>query len=202
MGGAGNDLFQFTSAYFVATAFVNGDGLLPFNQAPPAGENDTVQITTAASITDAAFTNVNNIETLQLGNFVNSVTLSTNARASMTNLTLTIDDTAATTAGNNLTITASALTAADHLKVLGGVGNDVFTFSSTGLGSNISIDGGAGTDTIAFSDASATVLDAAFTHVSHVETIKLTSNGVASVTLGAFANADADSVGGTLTLDA
>jgi Ca2+-binding RTX toxin-like protein len=191
-GGAGDDVMKLATTNFTSKIFFEGG----------AG-NDTIQLvgTTAATIADTAFRNISDVERLVLSDVANTITLSTNARNAMFGETLTIDDTAAG-ATHALTITATALTSTDNLSILGGAGNDTFTFSATGLGSNISVDGGAGADTITVSGTSSTLTDVAFTHVTHVETLKLQGAGIDSVTLGSFANADADSVGGSLTLDA
>src|SRR5258708_18036632 len=86
--GDGNDVLKLNNAAFSSNATING-GL----------GTDAIQITDAAGIADSDFTHVSSVETLTLGNFVNSVTLGSSANTAIATGTgtLTIDATPATT---------------------------------------------------------------------------------------------------------
>ena len=124
-GGAGNDVVKFSGTNFTNHDDIDGGG----------GAN-TIQITSAASnIVDTAFTNIFNMQKLVFGNFTNKVTLGANYdfMANSENDPLTIDGTAAT-GSNTLTVVMTTTNASrDAVTILGGAGNDLFQFTSSGL---------------------------------------------------------------------
>jgi Ca2+-binding RTX toxin-like protein len=181
-GGSGNDTFDFLSANLVSTEAVNGE----------AGTN-TLFLTdaTGLSVSDTAFTGVQNIETLKVGGSgTDSLTLGSHASsmAGGAGHTLTIDDTTGT---GPLTILGSAMTA-----------NMTVELTSAHFTSSDSITGGSGTDTIQLVDTGGvTVAGSAFTSVHSVEILKIGGSGPDSVTLGSAASADVGGAGHTFTVD-
>jgi len=141
-------MFKLTSAQFAATHTLS---------AAPAPIRSRLP---TRFVADAAFAGVSGIERLQFGDFVNSITLSTNANAAFAGGTLTIDDIAAVTATSNLTVNGSAFTAnlliftgAGNDSLIGGSGNDTFSFTSGHLTSGDTVTGNGGADTIQITDA-------------------------------------------------
>ena len=150
---------------------------------------------TAVTVTDAAFANVDGIETLRPTGSANAnITIGENAtRADLD----TVDGSAIT---GTLTVLAKdfvggieVLTGAGAAVLTGGAGNDRFDFTSKTLTSADKIDdkGVGDNDRIVITDKPA-VLDAAFTKVTHVETLTFTGSDPvadytgAKVTLGAL----------------
>ncbi|MEA2866166.1 MAG: large repetitive protein, partial [Bradyrhizobium sp.] len=162
---------------------------------------DTIQITDAAAIVDNSFSGVHGVEKLLLGDFVNSVTLANWASQEIQSTTgkmLTIDDTAAT-AGHGLTVdaTSSFFSAASHLDILGGAGDDTVKLLNADFTSADTFALGDGSNTIQIVDA-ASVTDSDFTHVSGLDKLLL-GDFNNSVTLGANAT---NAIGiGTLVID-
>jgi len=207
-GGAGNDTFIVTTAadftnLVTAEVVAGGDGTdnLSFSETATA-------ITVAA--TDLA--GINSIERITINGTSGAGSITVNDAVFTANgsTTLAIVDGALTQ--GTLSVTASALTAANSIQVtantstgvndtlVGGAGADTFTFSTTaGLESTDTVTGGAGTDTIVLSAASAAVT-AALNGVTGVENITVTgSAGDASITVGADTVIAAS---GTLTTNA
>ncbi len=207
-GGAGNDTFIVTTAadftnLVTAEVVAGGDGTdnLSFSE-------------TATAITVAAtdLTGINSIERITINgtSAAGSVTLTDAAFTANGATTLAIVDGDLTQ--GTLSVTASALTAANSIQVtantatgvndtlVGGAGADTFTFSTTaGLESTDTVTGGAGSDTIVLSAASAAVT-AALNGVTGVENVTISgSAGDASVTVGADTVIAAS---GTLTTNA
>jgi hypothetical protein len=83
------------------------------------------------------------------------------------------------------------------VNIIGGAGNDTFSFTSAHLTSADKVAGGAGTDTIQITDA-ASLTDGAFTQVSGIETLHL-GDFTNTVTLGSTAGTAIGN--GTLTID-
>src|ERR1700730_5443990 len=197
IGGAGNDTFKFHSTDFSSNDTITDS----------SGSN-TIQITDAATVSDAAFANVTGVQTVKLGNFTNSVTVGANASTNVGGAgnTFTIDDSAATNTA--LTINGSAVTAdlvviygatsSTTDSLTGGTGSDTFEIHNAAFTSSMTINGTSGADTIQLLDT-ATIADTAFTHVSNVQTLML-GNFANSVTLASNANTMIGS--GTLTVDA
>src|ERR1700730_13350643 len=143
IGGAGNDTFKFHSTDFNSNDTITDS----------SGSN-TIQITDAATVSDAAFANVTGVQTVKLGNFTNSVTLATNANTMIGSGTLSIDGSAAT--GSNafpVHASSAAFTSTPHLSIIGGAGNDTFKFHSTDFSSNDTITDSSGSNTIQITDA-------------------------------------------------
>ncbi|MGM4961962.1 T1SS-143 repeat domain-containing protein [Tardiphaga sp. 1201_B9_N1_1] len=192
VGGSGNDTFRYLSANLDNNDTING-GL----------GADTIQITDAATVTDNMFVNKSNIEQIVLGDFTNSITLGNNANTEINGLTaktLTIDASAAGS-GHGLTVdaTSSFFALTSHLNVIGGAGDDTVKLLSAHFNANETFNLGAGNDTIQITDTPV-VVDAAFTHVSGVETLLLGAGLLDNVTLGS--NATTAIGNGTLTVDA
>src|SRR3984893_15343313 len=197
IGGAGNDTFKFHSTDFSSNDTITDS----------SGSN-TIQITDAATVSDAAFANVTGVQTVKLGNFTNSVTVGANASTNVGGAgnTFTIDDSAATNTA--LTINGSAVTAdlvviygatsSTTDSLTGGTGSDTFEIHNAAFTSSMTINGTSGADTIQLLDT-ATIADTAFTHVSNVQTLML-GNFANSVTLASNSNTMMRS--GTLTVDA
>jgi hypothetical protein len=102
---------------------------------------DTIRISDAASLVDADFTNVSNVETLQLthsGGTAQSLTLDAEAVAAGLNAV----NASAATGSNAVTVNASAF--GNALAITTGAGNDVITL---GGGANVVVTG-AGSDTV------------------------------------------------------
>jgi Ca2+-binding RTX toxin-like protein len=186
-GGAGPDVFTGTTAdWQAADTLAGGTG------------NDTLQITVqtaaAANVADAMFQHITSMETLALsGKFAETVTLGALSDAAGL---VELDGRGLT---GNLTLDASQRmygitvdAAAGANTLTGTVTDDTFRFTSAGLSSTDKVDGGGvgDSDTIEITDKAALV-DAAFTHVTHVERLVLDATaGVdytgQKVTLGAF----------------
>ena len=207
-GGAGNDTFLVdTAADFVsltsAEVVSGGDGTdnLLFSAA-----------TTAFTIAAADLTGINSIETITINgtSSAGSVTLTDAVFTANGAATLAIVDGDRTQ--GTLTVNASALTAANSVQItansstgvndslVGGAGNDTFTFATTaGLETSDTVTGGAGTDTISLSAAAAAVT-AVMNNVTGVERVVTSgTGGNVSITVGADAVIAA---AGTLTTDA
>src|SRR6185437_13346179 len=115
-----------------------------------AGE--TLVITDAADITDAAFASVSQFSTLRLGDFTNSVTLGADAAADAASVffqssggLIEVDGSAATTAGHDLTVDVSGFGTTGVLTLLGGAGDDLFKLTAAQLAAGLEeIEGGAG----------------------------------------------------------
>ena len=111
IGGAGADTFAFTAAGLTAGDTVQG-----------GGSNDTLVFTTAGAISANALVHVSGIETVDLANGTNSLTLTNALVASAIGGTLTVN---------------------------GGTGADTINASAVSTANlNVVIDGGAGADTI------------------------------------------------------
>ena len=160
-------------------------------------DTDTITLSAdAATIVDADFTNIDNVEGFHAADGANSVTLGTKAD----------DSGLATVTGGGGVDTINAAAFAGELTV-GGAGADVITTQSgdyslsvdagagadgiTTVGAQLTsadtIDGGADTDTITLSADAATIVDADFDNISNVEKFT-TADGANSVTLGTKAD--------------
>ncbi|WP_240791021.1 Calx-beta domain-containing protein [Roseomonas sp. AR75] len=150
-GGAGNDRFVFKNAEQFTTAGLVLDG----------GEGvDRVDLLGAATLADAAFANVSNVEILRLaGSGSSTLTLGAEA-AEAFGSEIRIDTTAAVT---SLVVDGSALPATTRLRVAwtagddtlrGGAGNDILN----GAGGNNSLDGDDGNDRLTAGGGNDTLL--------------------------------------------
>jgi Ca2+-binding RTX toxin-like protein len=207
-GGAGNDTFIVTTAadftnLVTAEVVAGGDGTdnLSFSETATA-------ITVAA--TDLA--GINSIERITINGTSGAGSVTVNDAVFTANGSTTLAIVDGDLTQGTLSVTASALTAANSIQVtantatgvndtlIGGAGADTFTFSTTaGLQSTDTVTGGAGSDTIVLSAASAAVT-AALNGVTGVESVTVTgSAGDASITVGADTVIAAS---GTLTTNA
>ena len=154
-----------------------------------AGANEIVPA--AAGTYTISDTNVEALA-LHLGSGGDTVILSGDiASTGLTNPTLTIDG----TAGGAVTVDGSAMT--------GTVPNLLIDLTNANFTSADHITGGSGNNTIQVVDATDfTVADAAFSHVSGIETLEIGGSGTDSVTLGANASANVGGAGHLFTLDA
>ena len=140
---------------------------------------DTLQVTTAQTNSNDQFTKITGVEVLSLTGSGNKVTLADNASTSRIDTVIlsagsnTID--AGTyTSGANITINASANTAANTLT--GGAGNDRFILRGGNLGLNgSSLKGNGGTDTLQIQNAS--TLAGLGSNVSGIEVLSLAGGG-------------------------
>ena len=198
-GSEGKDTVIVTNAQFESGLSLSVDTF-------PA--NDRIIIADASNVTDAAFLHVTKFETLQLGDFTNSVTLGTNAAADALSggLDRLIIDGANAGFGHDLTVDATGYSDANNLTLEGGAGDDLLKMTAAQFASGkFFVDGGAGTDTIDLVDtASFSVADSSFasTHVANIETLEVApgAGGTATVTLGT--NASAEVGAATFTVDA
>jgi hypothetical protein len=150
-GSTGNDTIT-VGADTQSVAAGDGDDVVVVTNAQLATNNmsidggnhttaDTIRISDAASLVDADFTNVSNVETLQLahaGGTAQSVTLDAEAVAAGFNAV----NASAATGSNAVTVNASAF--GNTLAITTGAGNDVITL---GGGANVVVTG-AGSDTV------------------------------------------------------
>ena len=200
----------FTNVRSIATAQMGngaGDLSITYTDTAIAGTADT-QVLTLSGQTAGNFT-VNGIETLAItsSTTANALEISGGAIATVTatgDKALTLTEKTSDTLS---TINASGMTAAfkittddtKDMAITGGSGNDTFVLAGT-YNSADTINGGSGTDVLSVS-ITGTTADAAFTNVSNVETLTLTSSGGA-VTLGAEAiEAGIVNINGSTTAD-
>ncbi len=160
IAGAGADTITMKAAHLTSADTLTG-----------GDSTDKLVFTDAATLVDSAFTNVSGIETLQLADFNNSLTLGDNG------LRITKIDGTALTVANALTIDMSSATSNTNITILassdgGSTGADSITMKSEYLDIADTITGGTGTDTLVFSDA-ATLTTSDFTNVSGIENITL-----------------------------
>ncbi|MDD2780719.1 hypothetical protein, partial [Sulfuricurvum sp.] len=190
LGGLGNDTIQLQSSDL--TSFDNFDG---------GAGTDILHIIDAATVVDDDFTGITNLETLKVGDFA-SQTISVGVKASVTGVGLKTVDASLVTSG--VTVNASEATIA--LNIIGGSGNDTLLASkgtnvitagdgndtikiaSVGFDANDKIDGGLGTDILEITDG-ANLIDAAWSNINGIETIKLNDFASQSLVLGVKAQA-------------
>ncbi len=181
--GTGDDLIKTNGTYLELTDTING-----------GGGTDTLEITTADNLIDADFTGVTNIETLKLSqNAAQSVVLGTEATDAGI---VTVDASAVTTNTNVVTIDTKDMTSDKAMSITAGAGNDTIKTKGTYLTSADTINGGGGTDTLEITTAD-NLIDADFTGVTNIETLKLSQNAAQSVVLGTEATE-----AGIVTVDA
>lgn len=175
-GGTGNDFFNFTVANFNNSDLVAG-----------GSGSDTLRFLSAGTVTSGAFGGVSGVEAITLANGTNNVFLSNAMVAAATGQLLTvtggtgddvIDGSGVTSASNRLSINASN----DGFDTLiGGAGNDTFTFGGTSLGPGDTVNGGAGIDTLRLPSDS--FGPAHFADVTGIEILQLADIGGAFITL-------------------
>lgn len=203
-GGDGDDLFQVTTV----TDFTNG-----LETVSGGAGNDTLSIeqNVGITVTAANLAAISSIEILKVSSQDNtsSITLTDAVYTANGNTSLTIVDGDLTQGA--LSVNAAALTSANSIQIagntttgvndtlIGGAGNDTFTFAGTnGLQADDTVTGGAGTDTIVLT-ASADVI-AVLNGVTGVEKIVTSgTGGDIVITVGVDGVITANS---TLTVDA
>ncbi|HEU0113258.1 MAG TPA: Ig-like domain-containing protein, partial [Thermomicrobiales bacterium] len=175
-GGAGDDVFQFSTANLAATDRVNG-----------RGGSDELLLSGAGTVHAAG---VAGVELYLLGGGAPNLLALTNANfAGVTGSAITVDG---GNAGN--TIDASAVTGANHIVAVGGAGADLFTggaggdtfqFSAANLSVGDIVKGGGGTDELLLTSAGTIHAGG----VGAVETYVLASGGrnTLGLTTGNFA---------------
>jgi len=110
IGGAGADTFIFTAANLSANDTVQGG----------SGAADTLKFATAGTISASALANVSGVETIDLANGTNSITLTNALVASANGASLTING----GTGADTINAGGVTTASDHLRIDGGGGAD------------------------------------------------------------------------------
>ncbi len=161
--GAGNDLVALTT----------GDQLLSDTIDAGGGVN-TLLLSGGATIGDAAFANVHNVQALRLGATGTSVTLDALALA---------DGLVSVVAAGNSTIDQTA-GETQSLKLYGGAGSNLFAFDNATLFADDTIIGGSLGNTVAVA-GDAVIADSSFAHVSNVGFLAL--GGADTVYLGTAA---------------
>ena len=171
---------------------------------------DTITLSAnSATIVDADFTNIDNIEKLTTADGTNSLTLGTKAADS--GFTTVTGGTGADTinasdfdgaltinTGNGADVITSQ-SGAYNLSIIAGTGADSVTVSVANFTSSDTVLGGTGTDTLIF-DAATTKVDSHFSEINTFEKLTL-GNGTNNITLGTVAaNAGFATVTGRLVL--
>jgi hypothetical protein len=198
--GTGNDTVK------IATGNFDSSDSYDFG----TGTTDTIEITNAATVVDADFTNVSNLDVLKVSNAVNDITLGDNAQNSGIS---SVDLTAVTTATNTQDIDISSMTNNMELDINGSAGVDTITMKAEHLTNVDDLDGGANDDVLEFTTLAGSVTtpkgDADFAGVTNIETLKLAAGSSAqtqslslgSNALGSFETIDGSAVLGTLKVD-
>ena len=210
--GSGNDSITFdTEADFLTT--------LGTSTVDGGSGTDTLTFSAAATLVTSELTNIDNVEVLSLAT---GSTLTVNDAFLAANPGLTIQPgatstiKASTATGDSLSTSLNiAANAAGNLSLLGGTGDDTFTFYATETLTVLdTVNGGTGTDQIIVDIVDATpqagvgvdttaVLD---TNISNIETVKIkdvaTDDGGGSGTIiTATVTVNAGFTGSTLTID-
>ncbi|MDD2780720.1 calcium-binding protein, partial [Sulfuricurvum sp.] len=174
----GNSAITLNSALGDDTIKMNGTYLTSADSINGGAGTDTLEITTADTLTDGDFTGVSLIETLKLSqDAAQSVILGTEGTAAGI---VTINAAAVVTSANAVTIDIQGMTSDKTMSITTGAGNDTIKTKGTDLTSADTIDGGAGTDTLEITTAD-TLTDGDFTGVSLIETLKLSQDAAQSV---------------------
>jgi Ca2+-binding RTX toxin-like protein len=170
VGGAGNDNLSFNEAASVTLLASQLTGISGIENITIANGNNAGSVT----LTDAVFT-------------ANGTTSLAVKDGSLTQGALTVNASALTSA-NSVSITANTSTGVND-SLVGGAGNDTFTFGATtaALEAGDTVTGGSGTDTIVLTATAANT--AVLTNVTGVEVIRTSGTG----------SGDADDVTITLT---
>ncbi|MFZ3053219.1 MAG: hypothetical protein WA099_07380, partial [Sulfuricurvum sp.] len=168
IGGIGNDTFNYVVGNLSSIDKIDG-----------ATGSNTLKVTGVGAITDAMFTNITNIQTLDLTGLNGAVTLSTNADNN-TALEVLLGTTATTVDANgfvgNITITGNATATDDTIKL------NSSDFTS---GDHIAADGG--NDTLVLS-GSTNFASTDFANVSGIETLDMSIFTGTTVTMFADAS--------------
>ncbi|KQN04932.1 hypothetical protein ASE85_08095 [Sphingobium sp. Leaf26] len=176
IGGAGDDSFR-----FAANALDGGDTVRG------GAGFDRLILTSAGGLYGQQLANVSGIERIDLANGANHLSLAPHWAATAQNRTVTIIGNA-----RNDSINARDFTAADHLDVyaglgndmlIGGAGDDIFRFDAGALTAADRIVGNGGRDRIAFQTAgTVSITDALWSSLSSVEQVSF-ANGANDITL-------------------
>ncbi|WP_311268346.1 calcium-binding protein [Sphingobium sp. WCS2017Hpa-17] len=176
IGGAGNDIFR-----FAANALDGGDRI------QGGAGFDRLILTTAGGLYGQQLANITGIERIELANGANHLSLAPHWAATAQDRTVTV-------IGNdgNDSVNARDFTAADHLDVyagygndmlIGGAGDDIFRFDAGALTAADRIAGNGGQDQIAFQTAgTVSINDSIWSSISSVEQISF-ANGANDITL-------------------
>ena len=177
MGGFGDDTFNYAIGNISSSDIINGG----------SGSN-TLKITGSGTFIDSMFTNVTNIQTLDLSSFTGGVTLSTNAD-NISGLEVLLNS-----AG--MTIDAGSFTT--NIKITGNSGNDIITAGTA----NNTIITGNGTNSITITSANFDANDI-MTGGTGIDTLKLTgSTALSNINFSNITNfeiLDLSGYSGTLT---
>jgi Ca2+-binding RTX toxin-like protein len=169
--GAGNDTIKFANGILTATDVVNG-----------GTDTNTIEFTTDATVLDAAFTGVTNVQVLtSTANINQTLTLGALAMAAgVTTVNLadtTGDDSVTVLAGftSNLTVDLDTdATNANTVNATAYTGSLTVTATDTELDSRAAaITGGTGSDTLAITAAGGTIEAADLATVTKVETFQI-----------------------------
>ena len=187
VAGAGNDSIRFADVNFTSADTVVGG----------AGANE-IRIADAAGVVDADFTNVTNVQMLFLAaDATQSATLGAAAQAAGV---VTVDATSAVTGTSNVTVNASAYTAAITVSsgagadvLTGGAGNDTLNAGNgndtlTGGAGADALNGGGGANVVTETRDANFVLTDTTLAIGAEGTDTLTGIGTANLTGGASAN--------------
>jgi len=188
LGGSGNDTFK----YVIGDGADIVDGGVGNDTLAITGTNGSDTLTVVVSGGAIAQFNggtITGVETVSLDLGTNSGGIGDTLSYAGTTEAVTVNLAAGTATG------FSAISNVEN--VTGGTGNDVFKVTSSQFAAGRYIDGGLGADTIQITNT-ASVVDAAFAHVSGIETLQFGAFAN-SVTLGS--NATTDIGNGTLTVD-
>ena len=152
-GTDNNDTFTFSNS-----SFSSGDTLVGGNG------TDTLSLTGGGTVADATFTNVSNLEAIQLDDATYNLVLTTNAANAFNNISITSNQTsngltltANGLSADSITLSASSSTATDNISgsqvadtINTGGGDDTIT----GNGGADNLTGGSGSDTFVMSSVS------------------------------------------------
>jgi Ca2+-binding RTX toxin-like protein len=164
LGGAGADTFIFRAAYFSNNDIIDG-----------GQGTDALTFTTAGTFAASDFDNVGRIETINLANGTNNLTLPDSLASTAANGTLTVHG----GTGNDTIDGSAVLTSFDSLifvpgsgndTLKGGAGDDIFNFGAS-LTAADRVNGGAGSDTVSLNGDYSGGLTLVAATITNVETL-------------------------------
>jgi Ca2+-binding RTX toxin-like protein len=173
IGGSGDDTLAI--AVGSANITVGSTDLLGLSSIKTIDIDNVNSQTASITLTDAVYT-ANGTTTLAVTN---------SGTGTDDGITVTAS---ALSSANSVQFTGASATAANE-NVVGGAGDDTFTFSTagvaTGYDANDTVNGGAGTDTLVISTGTTALTAATLTNVSNIEAITVsgTTGGVGTLTL-------------------
>jgi Ca2+-binding RTX toxin-like protein len=154
------------------------------------GGVDILVITNASSLTDIAFTNITNLDTIQLSNFNNTIELGNKASTAGVR---TVDGSSITT--GNVTLDMTNMTADIGAILKGGAKIDTFKVKVDHLTSSDTINGGGDIDILTLSTTGGAITDVDFTNITSIETLSLTKAADYNITLNSGATTLAQTAG-------